>query len=261
MSYVAGITSRVKIGAAILIVPYRHPLVLAKMIATADQLSGGRVILGAGLGWLESESNLMGVPHRKRARIADEALAAMRACWESEKPEFQGEVYDFSGIPFRAAATCRPAPAGADRRRFEGGAAQGGALWGWLDRRRADFRRARLRAGAADQELEAEGRALGEIEVAMRTGSAGGRRPGGDHRIAVGDRMEDRRFRQRRPHPIPRSSRRDRGGLQACGRDGRRPPGVRVSCVSRRGVHGPVRSAGRHSWRRMSNVSPSPLQP
>src|ERR1700704_7131126 len=63
MSYVAAITQRVQIGAAILIVPYRHPLILAKMLATIDQLSGGRLIFGAGLGWLESESNLLGVPH------------------------------------------------------------------------------------------------------------------------------------------------------------------------------------------------------
>jgi len=61
MAYVAGITTRVLIGAAILIVPFRHPLLLAKMLASADQLSGGRLIVGAGLGWLEAESELMGL--------------------------------------------------------------------------------------------------------------------------------------------------------------------------------------------------------
>lgn len=88
MAYVAGITSRVLIGAAILIVPYRHPLLLAKMLATADELSGGRMIAGVGLGWLEAESQLMGVPHRERARIADEDLAIMRACWNGETEGF-----------------------------------------------------------------------------------------------------------------------------------------------------------------------------
>jgi probable F420-dependent oxidoreductase len=88
MAYVAGITSRVQIGAAILIVPYRHPLLLAKMLASADQLSGGRVIAGVGLGWLEAESQLMGVPHRERARIADEDLAIIRACWNGETEGF-----------------------------------------------------------------------------------------------------------------------------------------------------------------------------
>lgn len=88
MAYIAGITSRVLIGAAILIVPYRHPLLLAKMLATADELSGGRMIAGVGLGWLEAESKLMGVPHRERARIADEDLAIMRACWNGETDGF-----------------------------------------------------------------------------------------------------------------------------------------------------------------------------
>jgi len=88
MAYVAGITARVEIGAAILIVPYRHPLLLAKMLATADELSGGRLIAGVGLGWLEAESQLMGVPHNKRARIADEDLAIMRACWNGEAADF-----------------------------------------------------------------------------------------------------------------------------------------------------------------------------
>jgi probable F420-dependent oxidoreductase len=100
MAYIAGITRRVQIGAAILIVPYRHPLLLAKMISTIDRLSHGRVVLGAGLGWLEAESELMGVPHRRRARVADESLAALRACWESDQPEFHGDLHDFAGFHF-----------------------------------------------------------------------------------------------------------------------------------------------------------------
>ena len=143
MAYLAGITERVQIGAAILIVAYRHPLLLAKSLATADQLSRGRLILGAGLGWLESESALMGVPHRKRARIADETLAVMRACWESERPEFHGDVYDFGGFhfaprPYRDRRLPRPRR-GSDH----GGAAAGGAPWRRLDRGRPDFRGAR----------------------------------------------------------------------------------------------------------------------
>src|SRR5436309_6038265 len=93
MAYIAGITSRVLIGAAILIVPYRHPLLLAKMLASTDQLSGGRLIVGAGLGWLEAESTLLGVPHRTRGRIADETLAVLRACWDSDQPTIRGEIF------------------------------------------------------------------------------------------------------------------------------------------------------------------------
>ncbi len=170
MSYVAGITSRVQIGAAILIVPYRHPLVLAKMLATADQLSGGRVILGAGLGWLETESSLLGVPHRKRARIADECLAVMRACWEDDQPEFHGEFYDLAGFHFA------PKPHGGRRLPVYIGGASTAALRraarfgdGWIGDDQT-FEELQVALGGLARELEAQGRKLDEIEVAMRTG-------------------------------------------------------------------------------------------
>jgi len=170
MSYVAGITRRVAIGAAILIVPYRHPLVLAKMLATADRLSGGRLIVGAGLGWLESESDLLGVPHRRRARIADEALAAMRACWESDEPEFHGDFHDFAGFHF--------APRPHDNRRLP--VLVGGASTAAL-RRAARFGDGWIGDGQTFEELDvalrqlalelgAQGRDLSEVEIAMRTG-------------------------------------------------------------------------------------------
>jgi probable F420-dependent oxidoreductase len=170
MSYVAAITSRVRIGAAILIVPYRHPLVLAKMLATADQLSGGRMIFGAGLGWLESESDLMGVPHKRRARIADEALGAIRACWEADQPEFHGEAYDFAGFHF--------APRPHSNRRlpiFVGGASTAALRRaarfgdGWIGDGQT-FEELEVALGQLSKELEAQGRRLGEMEVAMRTG-------------------------------------------------------------------------------------------
>ena len=170
MSYVAGITSRVQIGAAILIVPYRHPLVLAKMLATADELSGGRVIFGAGLGWLESESKLMGVPHRRRARIADEALGAIRACWESDEPEFHGEVYDFGGFHFA------PRPHGNRRLPMLVGGASTAALRraarfgdGWIGDGQT-FEELEVALRQLSHELSAQGRRLSEMEVAMRTG-------------------------------------------------------------------------------------------
>jgi len=170
MSYVAAITTRVQIGAAILIVPYRHPLVLAKMLATADQLSGGRMILGAGLGWLDSESSLMGVPHKRRARIADEALGAIRACWEADQPEFHGEIYDFEGFHFA------PRPH-ANRRLpiFIGGAStpalRRAARFGdgWIGDGQT-FEELEVALGQLVQELAAHGREPGEMEVAMRTG-------------------------------------------------------------------------------------------
>ena len=170
MSYVAGITSRVQIGAAILIVPYRHPLVLAKMLATADQLSGGRLILGAGLGWLESESTLLGVPHGRRAAIADEALGAMRACWENDEPEFHGEIYDFAGFHFA------PRPHGNRRLPILIGGASTAALRraarfgdGWIGDGQT-FEELEVALAQLSKELTAQGRSLDEMQVAMRTG-------------------------------------------------------------------------------------------
>ena len=170
MAYVAGITKRVEIGAAIIIAPYRHPLLLAKMLATADELSGGRLIFGAGLGWLEAESRLLGVPHRARARIADEALATIRACWESELPQFHGEIYDFEGFHFA------PRPHGGRRLPILVGGASTPAL-----RRAARLGDGWIGDGLTFEELEASlarlreelascGRQTGEMEIAMRTG-------------------------------------------------------------------------------------------
>jgi probable F420-dependent oxidoreductase len=170
MSYVAALTTRIQIGAAILIVPYRHPLLLAKMLATADQLSGGRLIVGAGLGWLESESNLMGVPHGRRARVADETLGVMRACWEGGEPEFHGEVFDFSGFHFA------PRPHSNRRLPILVGGASSAALRraarfgdGWIGDGQT-FEELEVVLGTLAREVAAQGREMSEMEVAMRTG-------------------------------------------------------------------------------------------
>jgi len=170
MSYVAGITQRVEIGAAILIVAYRHPLLLAKMISTIDQLSHGRVILGAGLSWLEAESTLMGVPHRKRARVADETLAVLRACWESDEPEFHGQIHDLGGFHFA------PRPHEGRRIPILVGGASTAALRravrfgdGWIGDDQT-FEEMEASLAQLGRELEAAGRKAAGFEVAARTG-------------------------------------------------------------------------------------------
>jgi probable F420-dependent oxidoreductase len=170
MAYVAGITERVQIGAAILIIPYRHPLLLAKTLATADQLSRGRLIVGAGLGWLETESALMGVPHRKRARIADETLAVMRECWESDRPEFHGDVYDLDGFHFA------PRPYEGRRLPVLVGGATTAALRravrfgdGWIGDGQT-FEELEVSLGHLDRELSAAGRRRDGFDIAMRAG-------------------------------------------------------------------------------------------
>ena len=95
LAYVAARTSTVRLGTGILIVPQRNPLVLAKELATLDYLSGGRMILGAGIGWLEEEFEALGVPFTGRAQRTEEAIAAMRALWSQERASYQSSTTNF----------------------------------------------------------------------------------------------------------------------------------------------------------------------
>jgi len=103
MSFLAGTTSRVRLGTSVLVVPYRNPVVTAKMLATLDQMSGGRVILGAGVGWLEEEFRaLASPPYAERGRVTDEYLQLMRECWTREPVRFDGRYYrmgEVSALP------------------------------------------------------------------------------------------------------------------------------------------------------------------
>lgn len=98
-SYLAAGTKKVRIGISVLVIPYRNPVVTAKMLATLDVLSGGRVILGAGVGWLEEEFVALSTPpFRERGRVTDEYLRLMRECWTSEQIRFEGTYYRVSDI-------------------------------------------------------------------------------------------------------------------------------------------------------------------
>ena len=105
LALVAGVTSRVRLGTSVLVLPHRHPVLTAKMLATLDHLAPGRVILGAGVGWMREEIELFGVPHARRGAWSDEALRVMRACWRDDRVSFKGEFFSFEGLG------CRPRPA------------------------------------------------------------------------------------------------------------------------------------------------------
>ena len=94
MAWVAGATQHVRIGVSVLVVPYRNPVVAAKQIATLDNLSGGRIILGVGVGWMEEEFEALAVPHfRRRGALTDEYIRLYRALWTEESTAFDGEFY------------------------------------------------------------------------------------------------------------------------------------------------------------------------
>ncbi len=98
LALVAGVTERVKLGTTILVLPHRHPVLTAKMLASLDHLSNGRVILGAGVGWMEEEIMLLGAPFSKRGAWSDEAIRIMRACWSQERASHTGRFFSFDAI-------------------------------------------------------------------------------------------------------------------------------------------------------------------
>jgi probable F420-dependent oxidoreductase len=81
LSWLAGLTTRVRLGTTVLIAPYRHPLLTARMAANLDQLSGGRLVLGVGVGWARQEFAALGIPFEQRGRLTDDHLRDIRAAW------------------------------------------------------------------------------------------------------------------------------------------------------------------------------------
>jgi probable F420-dependent oxidoreductase len=91
LTWAAACTERVRLGTSVLVLPLRHPLPLAKELATLQNLSKGRLILGAGAGWLEAEFDALGVPFKERGRRMDEGIAMMKAVWTEDPVTFQSK--------------------------------------------------------------------------------------------------------------------------------------------------------------------------
>lgn len=100
LTAVAAATSKVYLGTSVLVLPWHHPVRLAKMLASLDHFAEGRLILGAGVGVTRDEYAALGVSFERRGKIADECLAAMRALWDEALPTFAGEYYAFSNQLF-----------------------------------------------------------------------------------------------------------------------------------------------------------------
>jgi len=110
LAHLAAHTERVRLGTGVIILPQRNPVVLAKQVASLDVLSGGRLILGIGVGYLEPEMTAIGVPMAGRGSRSDEYLAAMRSLWEDEAPAFHGKFVDFEGVDAQPRPVQRPLP-------------------------------------------------------------------------------------------------------------------------------------------------------
>jgi probable F420-dependent oxidoreductase len=101
MSFLAGATQRIRYITSVMIAPYRNPIITAKMLASLDVLSGGRVIAGLGVGWMKEEfDNLRAPAYAERGQVTDEYIKAFRELWTSNTPKFSGKFCSFSDIVF-----------------------------------------------------------------------------------------------------------------------------------------------------------------
>lgn len=108
LGFAAACTSRVRLGTTVIILPYRNPLVTAKVLSTLDVLSGGRVTAGMAVGWTEDEFKALGVPFQERGALSDEYIAAFKALWTQDKPAFQGRYVRFDNIAFEPKPVQKP---------------------------------------------------------------------------------------------------------------------------------------------------------
>jgi probable F420-dependent oxidoreductase len=100
LSYLAGTTKRVMLGTSVLVLPYHNPVELAKYTASLDQISGGRVILGVGVGAMEEEFDALGISMRDRASLTNECIAIMKELWTNPSPSYESKRWKFNDLLF-----------------------------------------------------------------------------------------------------------------------------------------------------------------
>ncbi|WP_327173953.1 TIGR03619 family F420-dependent LLM class oxidoreductase [Streptomyces sp. NBC_01335] len=110
LAYLAAATDRIGLGTTVTILPYRHPVHTARVVANIDRFSNGRMTFGAAAGWAAREFAVLGVPYHRRGAISDEYLAAMKACWADEVASFDGEHVSFRQIHTGPLPVQRPGP-------------------------------------------------------------------------------------------------------------------------------------------------------
>jgi probable F420-dependent oxidoreductase len=111
LSYIAGQTSKIRLVTSVLIVPHRNPLIAAKSLATLDVLSGGRLVVGVGVGWMREEFEALGLPpFEERGAVTDEYIRAFKVLWTEDSPHFEGKYISFDDITFLPKPVQKPHP-------------------------------------------------------------------------------------------------------------------------------------------------------
>ena len=111
LAFLAGQTSRIRLVTSVIIVPHRNPLVAAKALATLDVLSGGRLVVGVGVGWMREEFEALNLPpFEERGAVTDEYIRAFKELWTSDDPHFEGKYVSFDDISFLPKPVQKPHP-------------------------------------------------------------------------------------------------------------------------------------------------------
>ena len=174
MATAAAVTERITVGVSVLVIPYRDPIIAAKMLATLDQMSGGRIVLGAGVGWMEKEFSALGRNVHQRGALTDEFLDVMHTLWTTDPSSFEGRWTHFEEMRFRPKPAQDPFPVwiGGGSEAAIRRAATRGTGWQPGDPGLEEFRAAVERYREA---CDAAGRPRGT--VCLRTTLDGGRSP------------------------------------------------------------------------------------
>jgi probable F420-dependent oxidoreductase len=175
LSFLAGITQRIRLVPSVMIVPYRNPLLAAKMLATLDVLSEGRLTVGIGVGWMEEEFVALGAPpFAERGAVTDEYVRAFKELWTSDNPTFEGKYCRFSDVNFLPKPVQKPHPpiwVGGQSRRAMRRAAELGDCWhpvGAIPAAPLEPEKLSRDLATLRRYAEGAGRDPSEIEIAMK---------------------------------------------------------------------------------------------
>ena len=110
LAYLSAVTSRISLGFSVLVLPYRHAVLNAKMLSTLDVYSGGRLIVGVGVGWMKEEFDVLDSDYENRGQVTDEHIRLLQALWRRDEPDFAGNYYRFSGMTMYPKPSQKPYP-------------------------------------------------------------------------------------------------------------------------------------------------------
>ncbi len=164
LSFIAGATERIRLGISVLVVPYRPAVFTAKLIATIQELSAERMILGVGSGWMRREFEALGVDFKKRGALTTETLRVIRHLFEHEAEPYHGELISFPAFVFKPRPKCPPIWIGGNGANAIARVMEFGDGWHPM------LRAGELKTGIAKVKAKAEARGKSDLEVVARSG-------------------------------------------------------------------------------------------